>query len=473
MKTFDLLDLAVRNIRESMLRNVLTTVGIGVGVASLVSMLSLGIGLQELASSRMNQSGLFDTVMVTSKRGQQLDRRPGPPLGGEVESEPEDAPVLDEAARRELAGIPEVLEVYPEIRFAAEAQFEGKTFRRAVLSVPSSARETESFRGVHGTFFSSEIAPEALLQDNFAAELLGWKPRGRGMQREAGKPPVSEIRQQLVGKTLRLRFAERVAGDAAAAPDAVPAGLYGGYAVAWRELDVKIVGIVERDPQQLPGPGGGPSGVMLPLRFAEGLHAMDAAEMRDSLRGAVGGKTYTMLTVKLRNASTVAAVQDRIKALGFNAFSIVDATSALRTVFLVMDSFLGAFGSLALTVASIGIVNTLVMAILERRREIGTMKALGASDSDIRLLFFAEAGALGAVGGAMGVTLGWLIGRAINFGVNVFISRQGLPPQEIWYVPWWLVAGAILFSIGTSLLAGWYPAAKASKLDPIQALRYE
>jgi hypothetical protein len=204
MKTFDLLDLAVRNIRESMLRNVLTTVGIGVGVASLVSMLSLGIGLQELASSRMNQSGLFDTVMVTSKRGQQLDRRPGPPLGGEVESEPEDAPVLDEAARRELAGIPEVLEVYPEIRFAAEAQFEGKTFRRAVLSVPSSARETESFRGVHGTFFSSEIAPEALLQDNFAAELLGWKPRGRGMQREAGKPPVAVDLDDRVHATDRL-----------------------------------------------------------------------------------------------------------------------------------------------------------------------------------------------------------------------------------------------------------------------------
>jgi putative ABC transport system permease protein len=124
-------------------------------------------------------------------------------------------------------------------------------------------------------------------------------------------------------------------------------------------------------------------------------------------------------------------------------------------------------------VASIGIINTLVMAILERRREIGIMKAVGASDSDVRGLFFAEAGAMGFLGGVFGVTLGWIIGRVINFGTNIYLKRQGFAPENIWTVPWWLVAVALGFAVVVSLLSGLYPAARAARLDPVQALRYE
>ena len=141
--------------------------------------------------------------------------------------------------------------------------------------------------------------------------------------------------------------------------------------------------------------------------------------------------------------------------------------------FAIFDLFLGIFGSLALAVASIGIVNTLVMAILERRREIGIMKAIGASDSDVKGLFFAEAGVMGVFGGFVGVALGWTIGRVINLGTNVYLKRQHFPPAQIWSVPLWLVFGAIAFSIVVSLLSGLYPAVRAARLDPVQALRYE
>ena len=105
--------------------------------------------------------------------------------------------------------------------------------------------------------------------------------------------------------------------------------------------------------------------------------------------------------------------------MGFSAFSVLDASRNLQRFFAVLDLFLGIFGSLALAVASLGIINTLVMAILERRREIGILKALGASDRDVKKLFFAEAGAMGIVGGVLGVTMGWMIGKVINAGTNI------------------------------------------------------
>src|SRR5260370_6173590 len=98
-------------------------------------------------------------------------------------------------------------------------------------------------------------------------------------------------------------------------------------------------------------------------------------------------------------------------------------------------------------------MNTVVMAIRERRREIGVLKALGATDRDVRSLFFAEAGAMGLLGGIAGVTLGWLIGAALTWGTSIYLRRQELPGVKISYVPWWLAAGAITFAVVVSLLA--------------------
>ena len=132
------------------------------------------------------------------------------------------------------------------------------------------------------------------------------------------------------------------------------------------------------------------------------------------------------LTVRVKDPAKVAQVQDAIKKMGFRTFSVLDATKSLRRFFTVLDLFLGIFGSLALAVATLAIINTLVMAVLERRREIGVMKAIGASDGDVKRLFFAEAGAMGFFGGVLGIALGFAIGKAINIGTGIYLHQPSI-----------------------------------------------
>jgi len=447
MKSRDLSDLAFRNLREAVLRNSLTTLGIAVGVASLVAMLSLGVGLQQLASKRLMRTGLFDSVFVTPKTNL---RGPGsgPPAQRAAAT---NARPLDDAARSEISNLPNVVEVYPQVRFYSEVRYDGKPYATVVAGMPESSKASGAFDGMQGKFFSSPNANEAILQIEFAKEL---------------DPQASS----LIGKDLILRYAER---QTLAAQPGDSAESFGGFSVVPREKHLTIIGIVETEPAS--GFGGFGSGrLLIPLPVAETLRAAQVNDLRDIVRGAASDKpTYASLTVRAKGPTYVEALEASIKNMGFGAFSLLDASKGLRIFFIVFDLLLFIFSSLALAVATLGIINTLVMAILERRREIGILKALGAADGDVKQLFFVEAGVMGLFGGFLGVGLGWLIGRALNFGTAVYLHRQNLPSVDIFFVPWWLVLFGISFAILVSLAAGLYPASRAARLDPVQALRYE
>ncbi|HXT26699.1 MAG TPA: ABC transporter permease [Candidatus Eisenbacteria bacterium] len=446
MKLRDMAELAVRNLREAILRNSLTTLGVAVGVASLVAMLSLGVGLQQLATSRLSKSGLFDSIFVTPKTNL---RGPGAGPPATRAAAPKARP-LNEEAREELTKLPNVIEVYPQIRFFTEVRFDGKPYATMVAGMPESSKASGSFDGMQGNFFSSTTADEAILQTEFAKEL--------------NAQTVS-----LIGKELVLRYAERQA--LAAQPGESNEG--GGFSVVPQEKHLRIIGVVDTEPAS--GFGGFGSGrLLIPLLVAETLRAAQVNDLRDVLRGTSGDKpAYVSLTVRVKSPSLVDATEAKIKNMGFGAFSLLDASKSLRIFFSVFDLLLGIFGSLALAVATLGIVNTLVMAILERRREIGVLKALGAADSDVKQLFFVEAGVMGLAGGALGVFFGWLIGQALTLGTNIYLKRQDLPGVQISAVPWWLIGGAIGFAVLVSLMAGLYPASRAAKLNPVDALRYE
>jgi putative ABC transport system permease protein len=463
MKLRDLTELAARNLREAVLRNSLTTLGIAVGVASLVAMLSLGVGLQELASTRLSRSGLFDAVFVTTQSNMRAFGGPPRPTAERTSTRP--ARKLDDDARQQLAQIKNVVEVYPEVRFPTEVQFEGKPYMTTVAGIPASARRDGAFDEMKGNFFSGPEANEAILQIEFARDL-------------------SKQTDSLIGKDLVLRYAEKesLPADAPAEnaaqksasnrSDAGDAPASGGFSLVPRELKLRIIGVVETEPAT--GFGGfGRGRLLIPLQIAQNLRIAQPTDLREMLRGNTGKPSYETLTVRVSSPKVVQSVEDTIKGMGFGTFSILDATKNMMLFFTVFDSLLLIFGSLALTVASLGIVNTLVMAILERRREIGILKALGAADRDVRRLFFVEAGAMGLLGGVLGVAMGWLIGRALTIGTNAYLKRQELPAIDISSIHWWMVALAIGVSFFVSLAAGMYPASRAARLNPVEALRYE
>jgi putative ABC transport system permease protein len=480
VRAYDLIELAGRNLREASLRNSLTTLGIGVGVASLVAMLSLGIGLQKLATRQLGRSGLFDTVVVTSR---QDGRGPRFAQAAPVTTQPKP---LDDAARRSFEQMANVAEVYPNFSAVGDVRLEttkGDGHFTVVGTLPQSARNSEAFDDVQGSFFSSADAQETIILADFGRQLLDLQPEPRNSDVKMTPDQAG----QLLGKDLLVRYHTREAVDPTQAakakkkppepdPDDIDdgndsqAGDMQSFNLVPRQIKLKIVGIVTSEPNR--GFRQGRTPMFLPLAFAESLNMVQAGELWNTLRPSAN-KTYIALMVRVSKSKAVAQVEADIKKQGFSTFSIVDASAGITRFFKFLDAFLAIFGSMALAVASLGIINTLVMAILERRREIGIMKALGASDGDVKRIFFFEAVTMGLLGGMLGAALGWMIGRAINVFTNVWLQRQDLRPENFWYVSWPLVAWALAFSVLVSWAAAWYPASRAARLDPVQALRHD
>jgi ABC-type antimicrobial peptide transport system permease subunit len=447
--------LALRNLNQAKLRTALTVLGVSIGIASLAGMVSLGLGLQEQFVGRFTKSGMFDAITVMSpgdRPGVLAGGLRGRGAGARGSATPEKPrPPLDDDALKKIGALQRVKEVYPNLRVPVELKYEQFSEQITAMGVAMSARNEGAFQTfAYGGFFTSESDNACLLSLDLAKRVDERDPKN------------------LLGKQVTLTWASpsTFAAGAPSMPDN-PLQIQRG------DARYTVVGIVEREP----GPGGLPgailSGLMIPLGKARDMGAVDVGSLQAFFRRPTQAKSYASATVKVTQAQFTEDVENQIKDMGFMAFSLNDALKGAKRAFIILDIVLSLIGSIALAVSSLGIVNTMVMSILERTREIGIMKAIGGSDGDIRRIFLVEASAIGCMGGVAGVALGWLVGRAINFGANVYIRSQGGPTGDLFSLPLWLIAGAIGFAFVVSLIAGSYPASRAARLDPIRALRHD
>jgi ABC-type antimicrobial peptide transport system permease subunit len=188
----------------------------------------------------------------------------------------------------------------------------------------------------------------------------------------------------------------------------------------------------------------------------------------------VESEGYDLLTVQ---AADLAAVPDLIEAIeefNLQTQSLEAVLDVANQVLTLLQVLLGSVGGLALLVAALGVANTMMMAIYERTREIGVLKALGASRGEIRALFTVEAALIGLIGGVFGLIIGALLGRLVDWIAHRYLISEGVTGVgALSIIPAWLAIGALIFAALIGLLAGLYPAARAARLDPVAALRHE
>ena len=182
---------------------------------------------------------------------------------------------------------------------------------------------------------------------------------------------------------------------------------------------------------------------------------------------------YSTAKVKMDSKDNVNQAKLQIETMGFKASSIKETIEQINQFFNIFQMILIAFGSIAILVACLGMFNTLTISLIEKTREVGFMKALGTMRHDIYWLFTLESILIGALGGITGVASGLLAGNLLNYAIAGLASSSGNQAVELFYIPLTLVAGILVVSLVISLVTGYYPARRATKISPLDAMRYE
>lgn len=481
----DLLSLALHNLLRMKLRTFLTVTGVVIAIASFVALLSFGAGNQKYVTDQFEGLGLFTTMIVYP---------PAENKGTNDDSTSE--AVLDDEAVEKLAGISGVELAYPFDAVEVTAELLDTQIVTRAQSLPAAVAGTRMYANLlAGRFFFGDTAHVALVTDHFL-ELLGIKDAdsvvGLPMRISARRASldsglaamVSNDSGQIRKRFLRIRLDSLMNRDYRQTiiheeVQAAAGRFFEGLLSHQEEISdtLVIAGVVKTS-------RGGrlrAEPVIIPAatarHFTTGGISTDPAELMTAVsRGQLfdsspGGKSYPRVTLALEPRASHKAIRDSVETLGFQAFSYAEEFDQVRKFFFYFDLVLGVIGAIALIIASLGIINTMFMSIIERTREIGVLKALGADDRDVALLFLIESGVIGAVGSVTGIISGWVITRISSLVARTIMQSMDAEAIEMFALPLWLIAAAFVFGLSVSILAGSLPARRAARVDPVAALR--
>lgn len=437
MAFFDLVSLILDNLNRRKARVGLTATGVVIGTAAVVILVSLAIGLQRNATSSLYGISDLSRIDVYAKFVE------GPVVSGGGNQVPPSQKLLTNDTIAEITALPGVKQVIPRDYIMGESIFK---FARLEAYM--------GILGVGGIHDLSEIgikAQEGSLELGKNSIIIGSQIPTYFMNpqfRPGQEPPTPP---DLVGQTVKLTLRKY---DENGQP-------------ITRSFQLVVVGLLESTS------GEEDYSVYMPIEtittYNEWLMGRRINRNKDG---------YQNFVVRVNDPKEVIDVTNQIKDLGYEAYTFQEYTQGINSFFVVLQVIFGGVGATALLVAAIGIANTMTMAILERTREIGLMKALGATNRDVLSVFLGEAAGIGFVGGLGGVVIGWSGGQilnvlAIGYMAGQAASQGGPPPSLAVFTPTWLPIFALVFATLIGLLSGLYPALRAASLVPINALKYE
>lgn len=411
IKSIDLISISISNLMVRKVRTFITIGGMALGIAVIVFLVSIGYGLEELVILRV----------ASLKEMKQIDAIPA------VESNIE---ITDKtlAALRAITGVENIL---PVISVAGKVDYKNSVTDVVVYGVQSDYLKESSISPIEGNIFEnnelddqdqktsdegSEEAREAVVNKAFL-DVLGVSGTGVKERFEVVFVPTEEVSKEL-DRDLE------------------------------KSIEYQVIGVIE--------------GVQSPVIY---VPIYDLQE--------IGIDNYSEVKVVVVSQGLVEETRKKVEVMGLKTTSVIDTVSQIEGMFSTFRFFLWIIGLFTLMVASLGMVNTLTISLLERVREVGFMKALGMKSTEVQELFLTESITMGVFGGIFGLIVGMVTGKLLSLGLSSIAISRGFGLIDITSTPLFFVCIIIFVSVSIGVLTGIYPAQRSEQVSPLDALRYE